>query len=63
MCIMQRNDKAALIEEAQTLRSRADKIAARVRSRDTGIPTQFERRAVLDLIKQAWKLEQEAKRL
>jgi len=58
-----RDDKAALIEEAATLRNRADKIAARVRSRDNGIPTQFERRAVLDLIKQAWRLEQEARRL
>ena len=60
---MQRNDKAALIEEAKTLRSRADKIAARVRSRDTGIPTQFERRAVLDLVKLAYQLEQESKAL
>lgn len=60
---MTRNDKAALIREAKSLRERADKIAARVRSRDTGIPTQFERRAVLDLVKLAYQLEQEAKAL
>ena len=63
MCMMHANDKAALIEEAKALRARADKIAARVRSRDTGIPTQFEMRAVLDLVKQAFKLEQEASKL
>lgn len=60
---MTRNDKAALIREAKSLRERADKIAARVRSSETGIPTQFERRAVLDLVKLAYQLEQEAKAL